>query len=397
MRIKYSLINKLNTLKSTEFTLFLYLAKYQQLNGLVQGVHNQTVCQETGMCKQSFYNALRGLEKKNIISVTKASDIDYNVLIIGNDFTAEWIMRRLMKKMVCVLIMALFVSCFVSATIGDAAGVAKVRGLKKQSAKGYYRGWKNTRAKKMSRIRYQKGYRITWKKVKKADGYEVFRYARASKQWNKIRTVKTNKVTITNLFVGESVIIKIRAYQNGSNGEKVYGSFSGTKRFKSSGYYCKYYKRGRTKYKKENRYAAEDAFLIQNQYRKKAGSQPMEWSNVLYEICCARVNDIHFKDFSHDLMDKTAIKVLNKYGKGYCTKIEDESDGGEAFVFIAGAENIASWDCEAKEVIAGWKRSQGHYKNMINTKYKFGAIATDNDGHWVAMFSRVDVDEYVKN
>ena len=44
MRIKYSLINKLNTLKSTEFTLFLYLAKYQQLNGLVQGVHNQTVC-----------------------------------------------------------------------------------------------------------------------------------------------------------------------------------------------------------------------------------------------------------------------------------------------------------------------------------------------------------------
>ena len=34
---------------------------------------------------------------------------------------------------------------------------------------------------------------------------------------------------------------------------------------------------------------------------------------------------------------------------------------------------------------------------MINTKYKFGAIATDNDGHWVAMFSRVDVDEYVKN
>ena len=42
----------------------------------------------------------------------------------------EWIMRRLMKKMVCVLIMALFVSCFVSATIGEAAGVAKVRGLK---------------------------------------------------------------------------------------------------------------------------------------------------------------------------------------------------------------------------------------------------------------------------
>lgn len=133
--------------------------------------------------------------------------------------------EKINEKMVCVLIMALFVSCFVSATIGEAAGVAKVRGLKKQSAKGYYRGWKDTRAKKMSRIRYQKGYRITWKKVKNADGYEVFRYARASKQWNKIRTVKTNKVTITNLFVGESVIIKIRAYRNGSDGEKYMAHF----------------------------------------------------------------------------------------------------------------------------------------------------------------------------
>lgn len=304
----------------------------------------------------------------------------------------EWIMRRLMKKMVCVLIMALFVSCFVSATIGDAAGVAKVRGLKKQSAKGYYRGWKNTRAKKMSRIRYQKGYRITWKKVKKADGYEVFRYARASKQWNKIRTVKTNKVTITNLFVGESVIIKIRAYQNGSNGEKVYGSFSGTKRFKSSGYYCKYYKRGRTKYKKENRYAAEDAFLIQNQYRKKAGSQPMEWSNVLYEICCARVNDIR-KDFSHDKLMATSEKILNRYGKHYFQTIYDEE--GNDIGWFSFAENLASWNCEARAVVAGWKGSKGHYKNMINTKHKYGAIATNNQGDWVAIFSDVDVDRYI--
>ena len=303
----------------------------------------------------------------------------------------EWIMRRLMKKMVYVLIMALFVSYFVSATIGEAAGVAKVRGLKKQSAKGYYRGWKETRAKKMSRIRYQKGYRITWKKVKKADGYEVFRYARASKQWNKIRTVKTNKVTITNLFVGESVIIKIRAYRNGSNGEKVYGSFSGTKRFKSSGDYCKIGTNNHEKQIKQNRYIAEDAFMWQNQYRQKAGSATLKWSDVLYEICKERAKDIYDHEFSHALMDKTSIKVLERYGKGYCTRTDD----GE-LVFVTGGENICSWENNAKDVVIAWRKSKGHYKNMINSKFKFGAIA-NYKYYWVAIFSRVDVDEYVKN
>lgn len=38
----------------------------------------------TGMCKQSFYNALKGLEEKRIITVTKESDVDYDVCILGN-------------------------------------------------------------------------------------------------------------------------------------------------------------------------------------------------------------------------------------------------------------------------------------------------------------------------
>lgn len=89
MRIKYSLIDKLKTLTSTEMDLFLYIAKYQRLNGFVAGVHNQNVCKATGMCKQSFYTAMRGLERKEIVKISRTSDIDYDFLILGNDFTGD--------------------------------------------------------------------------------------------------------------------------------------------------------------------------------------------------------------------------------------------------------------------------------------------------------------------
>lgn len=68
---------------------FLFLAKRQNKKGQVIGVHNQDVCRHTGMCKQSFYSALRSLEEKNVISVYKASEIDYNVTILNNDFSGK--------------------------------------------------------------------------------------------------------------------------------------------------------------------------------------------------------------------------------------------------------------------------------------------------------------------
>ena len=89
MRIKYSIIDKLKNLTSTEMDLFLYIAKYQRLNGFVAGVHNQNVCKATGMCKQSFYTAMRGLERKEIVKISRTSDIDYDFLILGNDFTGD--------------------------------------------------------------------------------------------------------------------------------------------------------------------------------------------------------------------------------------------------------------------------------------------------------------------
>lgn len=87
MKIKYKIIEKLNTLSSKEFDLFLYLAQHMnQFNGYVEGVYYRDVMKVTGMCKQSFYNALKGLEEKGIVTVQKLSEVDYNVLILENNF-----------------------------------------------------------------------------------------------------------------------------------------------------------------------------------------------------------------------------------------------------------------------------------------------------------------------
>lgn len=87
MKIKYSIIEKLKNLTASEWALFLYAVKCQEeATGMVRGLYYRDVMKETKMCKQSFYNALEGLKRKQIITVEKNSDVDYDITIIGNDF-----------------------------------------------------------------------------------------------------------------------------------------------------------------------------------------------------------------------------------------------------------------------------------------------------------------------
>lgn len=89
MQIKYRNLDKLPNLTNTEMDLFLYIAKIQNIYGIAYGVHHKAACDHTGMCKQSFYTALRGLEKKGIISISRRSEIDYDVTILDNDFSYD--------------------------------------------------------------------------------------------------------------------------------------------------------------------------------------------------------------------------------------------------------------------------------------------------------------------
>ena len=87
MKIKYSLLDRFRKLTNCEIDFLLYIARHQDEKGLVTGVYYRDVCKHAGICKQSFYAALRSLQKKGMITWTKNSEIDYDVQILENDFS----------------------------------------------------------------------------------------------------------------------------------------------------------------------------------------------------------------------------------------------------------------------------------------------------------------------
>lgn len=117
MKIKNNILENLIGLTECEWKLFEYLVRRQDEKGFIYGVHNKSVCQQMKMSKQSFYNSLRGLARKNIITYVPGTtikytlkrstpnniddntvdewdglqpiSIDFNVTIIGNDFSYE--------------------------------------------------------------------------------------------------------------------------------------------------------------------------------------------------------------------------------------------------------------------------------------------------------------------
>lgn len=87
MKLKYRIIEKLHTLTRREFHLLLYACRIQdEATGRVEGVYYRDVMKHTGMCKQSVYNALRGLETKGIIMIIGHTDVDCDIEIIDNAF-----------------------------------------------------------------------------------------------------------------------------------------------------------------------------------------------------------------------------------------------------------------------------------------------------------------------
>ena len=87
MKIKYSLLNNLKTLTNKEMDFVLYVARIQDDAGHVRGVYYRDVCEKAGMCKQKFYEVIRSLQDKNIITYTHTNDCDFDITILNNDFS----------------------------------------------------------------------------------------------------------------------------------------------------------------------------------------------------------------------------------------------------------------------------------------------------------------------
>lgn len=71
---------------SREFDFLIYISRFQDEGGKVEGVHYRDVCAEMGLSHQGFYDTKRSLEEKGLISSGKSSRIDHDITILGNSF-----------------------------------------------------------------------------------------------------------------------------------------------------------------------------------------------------------------------------------------------------------------------------------------------------------------------
>lgn len=87
-KLKNAILDKLieSHVTDAELDVLLYISRFQSDRGTVVGVYYRTVAEELGIAFQTFYNALRGLEEKQIIRYQKGSYYDIDVLILDNDF-----------------------------------------------------------------------------------------------------------------------------------------------------------------------------------------------------------------------------------------------------------------------------------------------------------------------
>lgn len=308
-------------------------------------------------------------------------------------------MIRNIKKTLMIVLMAVFVLGVGINVQAKADTLGQVKSVKTKGNYRYYEGIVSAKDMRYRKIKYKYGIKASWKKVKNASGYEIYAYGVASKKWRKVKSTKGTSYVFTNLLGKDKIKIKIRAFKKVNN-EKTYGKWSKNKSIKTSETMTKITNGGHTKQKYYERYAAEQAFQLQNEYRKQVGEKPIVWSEALYEICKVRAKEIA-KDFSHDKFIETSTDILkNRYGLNDDGIPYESDDGYTYYHMYANAENIAMGYTTYKSVMEGWKSSPGHYRNLKDSEHRAGAIACYAIGgrtYWTAIFGGVDLDEYIKN
>ena len=287
-------------------------------------------------------------------------DKDGNLLKVENKSTGKIILNNIKEPETTTK--------QVETKVADKITMPKVKKLKKKTKYSYYKGVKSIKKNgkpNWGKIKYQYGIKLIWSKVKNAKGYEVYRYENAKECWTKIKTTKKTSYTLTNMLEGENVKIRIRAYKKSGSGNE-YGKYSDTLSFKTKKMYTKKYKNGRTKgfYSK---WASEDAFVLQNKLRTKAGVNQLKWSDRIYEIASLRAYMMATKDgLTHAGEWRDEKSILKKWG--YTDK--ELSNAPDVTCEIA-----ADAFKNPKKVVNGWKHSENHYASNINKEYKVAATA----------------------
>lgn len=120
---------------------------------------------------------------------------------------------------------------------------------------------------------------------------------------------------------------------------------------------------------------AKEAFKIQNQYRKEKGVKALEWSDELYQFCMYRLKTSGFD--GHENLGRDTNAYFGLYAK---------------YKVLMFAENMHCGYNDPKSVMESWKKSAGHYKNLLSSNHVCGAIASDRNT-WCAIFYNGDKSE----
>jgi len=88
MKLKYAVLDKLLSLTNKEIDFLMFIARYQDDYGHIIGIFYLDVCTAMGMSKQTFYNTLRSLADKGIITYSHSDQThDFDITILNNDFS----------------------------------------------------------------------------------------------------------------------------------------------------------------------------------------------------------------------------------------------------------------------------------------------------------------------
>jgi len=126
----------------------------------------------------------------------------------------------------------------------------------------------------------------------------------------------------------------------------------------------------------ENTYTdlINEVYEITNNYHSLVGVSSLTLDSSLVEAASIRAKELS-DSFSHTRPNgSSCFTVLSELGISYGT----------------AGENIAAGYSSSQSVMEGWRSSNGHYQNIISSKFKkigIGVNIINNQYYWVQIFS----------
>lgn len=197
--------------------------------------------------------------------------------------------------------------------------------------------------------------------------------------------VKTETETVTETVDYRYGVKKIITYKNKynvySDGSKETVSSSNSSKYDVSGYNATDQQLRAESDSKSAEYMSyyDEVLRLVNEIRAEVGAVPLTLDTTLCNAATMRAVEMNYSNkFSHTRPDgRSCFSVLGVYGISYG----------------AAGENIAAGYQTPQKVVQGWKNSEGHYKNMINSSYKKLGVGLSKEetggyaGYWVQLFT----------